>query len=193
MPSDLSPVLNQIPRPNLDEYPRWTPTDWDLQLRFAAGEQVGATHDVLGSSASASQRPAEKVPNPRGHSIGSSLLSARATCLNLISEFSYERFVVQMIARARRDYRERFFTGRSSQIVLPDERPVAQASVTGHTVLGSLLGLAAGVGLGLLAGAAIGGGLALALGGIIGGIAGFVGGGFVGGLFGRRRDKQATD
>jgi hypothetical protein len=186
MPGDLLPVLNQIPRPNLDEYPRWMASDWDLQLRYAAGEPVGATYDALGPSApSSSRQPVEEVPNPRGKAIGSGPLSARATCLNLMSQFSYQNFVVPMIARARRDYEERFFTGRSSQIVSPDTKPVAQESVTGNVILGSLLGTAVGVGLGLLTGGLIGGGLALALGGVIGGLVGFFGGGFIGGLLGR--------
>lgn len=185
MPADLLPVLNQIPRPKLDEYPRWTPSDWDRQLRFAAGEQVGATYEAVGSSPSATSRqPPETVPNPRGHAVGASILSARATCLNLMSEFGYENFVVPMVARARRDYAERFFTGRASQIVSPDERPVPQASVVGHVALGSLVGLVAGAGIGFLAG-----GL---LGGIIGGVVGLLGGGLVGGLLGRRRDEAGA-
>ena len=192
MPSSLLPVLNQLPRPKLDDYPTWTPSDWDLQLRFAAGEQVGANYDAL-SAAPQPERPPVEVPAPKGHSIGSGLLSARATCLNLLSEFNYEKFVVPMVARARQDYHQRYFTGEASQILPPDQAPVAQESVTGHVVLGSLIGVVVGIGLGLLAGGLIGGGLALALGGILGGAAGFLGGGFIGGLLGDRRGAQPAE
>lgn len=190
-PSSLLPVLNQLPRPKFSNYPRWTPADWNLQLRYAAGEQVGANYDAL-SSAPRPQRPSVKVPNPKGEQLGKGPLSFRATCLNLLPKFSYSKFVVPMIARIRRDYATRYFTGRKGQIVSPDVAPTPQASVTGHVVLGSLIGGAAGIGLGLLAGALIGGGLALALGGIIGGAVGLLGGGFIGGLLGARRDKEPT-
>jgi len=188
MPTSLLPVLNQLPRPKLDEYPAWSPSQWDLQLRFAAGEQVGANFDALSATASSNRSPVE-VPNPKGSSIGSGLLSTRATCLDLLPEFNYQKFVVPMLARVRQDYEERYFTGRASQILPPDQKPVAQESVTGHVVLGSLLGTVVGAGLGLLVGGLIGGGLALALGGVLGGALGFLGGGLIGALFGNRRDQ----
>jgi hypothetical protein len=192
LPADLLPVLNQLPRPNLDAYPRWTPSDWELQLRHAAGEQVGATYDPFTSSPRPSAQPSEEVPNPRGEQVGSGPLSARATCLNLMSKFNYEDFVVPMLARIRSEYAERFFTGQASQIVSPDTKPVAQESVTGNVVLGSLIGTAAGVGLGLLIGGLIGGGLALALGGVLGGLVGFLGGGFISGFLGQQRGESST-
>ena len=199
MPTDLSPVLNEIPRPKLgpDEYPRWRPDPaqaWDTQLRFAAGEPVGETYEgVLGSSTARPNRPREQVPNPKGHQIGSGLLSARATCWNLTSVFSYDRFVVPMIERIRRESTQRFFYGKRGQIVSPDETPTAQESVRGSVVAGSIiggiLGGLAGAGIGLLAGGPLG----AIIGGVVGLAAGFLGGGFIGGLIGEPREgKPAT-
>jgi len=173
---DLTPVLNQVPRPDLDPavYPAWRAGDWSRQLRFAAGEQVGADYSAMSSRPEPDRGPREEVPNPKGHQVGASVLSARATCLNLTTAFSYDRFVVPMIERLRREQSTRFYTGAPGQIVDSDEEPQAQPAVKGHTVLGSLAGAGAGALIGFLAGGVAGA--------VIGGLVGLVGGGFIGGL-----------
>ena len=173
-------MLDLLPAPNLDPaiYPAWTPQDWDRQLRYAAGEPVGADYNVMGGSR-ASQGPPEQVPNPKGSTIGASVLSARATCWNLTSVFSYDRLVVPMLARIRKEYNQRFYVGGPGQILAPTETPKPQASVAGHPVLGSLIGMLGGAGLGFLLGGPIGA--------VIGGIAGLFAGGLIGGLIGKER------
>ncbi len=180
-PSSLAPVLNKLPRPVLDKYPRWQPEQWELQLRYAAGEQVGADYGALGRT-SAADRPREEVPNPSGEQIGAGVLSARATCVNLLSTFGYDQFVVPMLGRIRTEYAERFYVGSAAQTVSPDAVPEPQESVVGHVAVGSLVG---GLG-GALLGFALGG----PLGAVIGGIVGLLGGGLVGGLLGRRRRRD---
>jgi hypothetical protein len=190
IPSDLMPVLKYIPRPTWDHYPGWNASEWDRQLRFAAGEQIGANYDAMSATPpGGSEKPAETVPNPKGHAIGSGLLSARATCLNLMSEFSYDDFVVPMLVRVKTEYNQRYFTGAPGQITSPDEKPVAQESGTGHVVLGSILGGLGGALGGALLGGLIGGPIGAIIGGVIGLAAGFLAGGFIGGLTGKRRDE----
>jgi len=190
MPSDLMPVLKYIPRPTWDHYPAWNPSEWDRQLRFAAGEQIETNYDaMLAAPQGRAEKPGETVPNPKGHSVGSGLLSARATCLNLVSAFGYDDFVVPILARVKGEYNQRYFTGASSQVVSPDEKPVAQESVTGNVVLGSILGGLGGVLGGALLGGLIGGPVSAIIGGAIGLVAGFLVGGFIGGLTGKRRDE----
>jgi hypothetical protein len=181
MPTSLLDVLNQLPAPVLDPavYPAWTPTDWSVQLRWAAGEQVGMSQDAM--SASRSSTPTEEVPNPKGEQIGKGPLSARATCWNVMSVFSYDQFVQPMLARIRREYNERFFTGSAGQILPPTAGIKPQPSVVGHTVLGSILGGLLGAGIGLLAGGGVGA--------AIGGGLGLLAGGLIGGFLGKRRDQ----
>jgi hypothetical protein len=184
MPSDLMDVLNLLPAPELDPsiYPAWTPDDWSRQLRWAAGEQVGLNQDAM--SATLRSQPAEKAPDEHGNQIGAGPLSARATCWNLMSEFSYAKFVQPMLERIRLEYKDRFFTGSAGQILPPTAGIKEQPSVVGQTVLGSLVG----GGLGALIGALAGGGVGAAIGAGIG----LLVGGFVGGFFGKRRDKPET-
>ncbi len=188
MPSSLSPVLNKIPRPILEKYPRWRPEQWELQLRYAAGEAVGANYGgVMTSLAGTSLAPREEVPNPKGEqlALGVPLVSARATCTNLLSVFSYAKFVVPMLERIKREYAERFYSGSAAQTLSPDAVPKPQDSVVGHTVAGSLIG---GLG-GALLGLAVGG----PVGGVIGGLLGLLGGGLIGGLIGsKRREDEPT-
>jgi hypothetical protein len=195
MPTDLMPVLEHVPRPTWDHYPAWDASDWNRQLRFAAGEQVGANYDAMSAAPqSRPETPSETVPNPKGHAIGSGLVSARVTCLNLISEFSYDKFVVPMIARIKGDYNQRYFTGARGQIVSPDEKPVAQESVTGRVVLGSALGaLTGGLGGALLGGLISGSGTGAIVGGVIGLAVGALAGGLIGGLSGKRRDEAPAN
>lgn len=183
MPTSLLDVLNLLPAPELDPsiYPAWTPSDWSVQLRWAAGEQVGVNQDAMSSTLPRSQQPPEEVPNPKGEQIGKGPLSARATCWNVMSVFSYENFVQPMLVRIRREYNQRFFTGSAGQILPPSAGIQEQPSVAGHPVLGSVLGGLLGAGIGFLAG----GGLGAAIGGGLGLLAG----GFIGGLIGKRRDK----
>jgi hypothetical protein len=184
-PSSLTDVLDLLPAPDLDPaiYPAWTPQDWDLQLRYAAGEPIGANYDAMGGGAPSSG-PGPEVPNPKGEQLafGVSLLSFRATCLNVVSAFSYDRFVVPMLDRIRREYHERFYVASEKQIVKRGEAHQAQPSVVGHTVLGSLLGLLGGAAIGFLAGGV--------LGAVIGGIAGLFAGGVIGGLAGKTREPK---
>jgi len=188
MPSSLSPVLNKIPRPILEKYPRWRPEQWELQLRYAAGAAVGANYGgVMTSLAGTSLAPREEVPNPKGEqlALGVPLVSARATCTNLLSVFSYAKFVVPMLERIKREYAERFYSGSAAQTLSPDAVPKPQDSVVGHTVAGSLIG---GLG-GALLGLAIGG----PVGAVIGGLLGLLGGGLIGGLIGsKRREDEPT-
>jgi len=182
-PQTLTDVLDLLPAPILDPavYPAWTPQDWDLQLRYAAGEAVGADYgDVQKAPLGEEQPKRPQVPNPKGNVIGViPPLSARATCLNLTSIFSYDKFVVPMLERIRREYNQRFYVGGAGQIVAPGETPKSQASVVGHTVIGSIIGLLAGIGIGFLAGGPIGA--------AIGGLVGLFGGGLIGGLIGKER------
>lgn len=196
-PADLSAVLNRIPRPDLSpgKYPNWKPDPavaWDRQLRYAAGEAVGANYDILTSSTpsnrpTASNRPTEEVPNPQGEQIGQGPLSARATCWNVRSAFGYDRFVIPMLERLRRGYAQRYYSGRPEQLEPPTAAPTTQESVKGSVVAGSIIGglggALAGVGLGLLAGGPIG----ALIGGLVGLIGGFLAGGFIGGLLGEER------
>jgi hypothetical protein len=185
IPTSLAPVLNKLPRPKLDKYPRWQPQQWEVHLRYAAGEAVGADYGAIGMTPSSTPRPREEVPNPKGEQLGGSILSARATCLNLLSTFSYDSFVAPTLARIRSQYAERFYVGSAAQTAKPDAVPEPQESVVGHVAVGSLVG---GLG-GALLGFALGG----PLGAVIGGIVGLLGGGLVGGLIGRqRRRDEAT-
>jgi hypothetical protein len=170
-PSSLEPVLDEIPRPTFQNYPSWGPAEWDLQLRYAAGENV----------------PQENVPNDTGEQMGTGLpfLSFRTGCPDIISEFTYDGFVVPVIESAKRDHYRRFFTGSPGQIVDPDVPPVPQESVRQHVALGSLVGLAGGALLGALAGP-----LGAVIGGIIGGVVGLFAGGFIGGLIGKKRGSE---
>ncbi|MDQ0767285.1 hypothetical protein QF031_000034 [Pseudarthrobacter defluvii] len=171
-PSSLLPVLNHLPRPKLEEYPPWSPRDWDLQLRYAAGEQLAMSADPSASSSAQGNDldpiSSDKPPNPKGNQLGSGIASFRATCIDLISRFTYTNFFIPMIGRIRADYARRYFSGRPEQLVSPGTAPVPQASVSGHVVAGVLLG---GV-----------------VGGVIGALGGLLLGGLIGGLFGRRRD-----
>jgi hypothetical protein len=169
-PSDLFDVLDLLPAPELDPgiYPAWTPQDWEAQLRFAAGAYV--------------EEGAPPPPNPKGESLGLvPVLSFAATCLNALPTFSYQTFVVPMLARIRQEYAQRFYTKSEGQVLPPTATPKPQASVVGHVVAGSLLGVLAGAGIGLLAGGVVGA--------VIGGLAGLFAGGFIGGLIGERRDQ----
>ncbi|TQN42896.1 uncharacterized protein DUF4157 [Blastococcus colisei] len=178
--SSLRPVLDQLPRPVLDRYPSWQGREWELQLRHAAGEQLGASVDPMSSSPRGIGSP-EVAPNPRGNQVGSGLLSARATCLDLLQRFTYRGFVLPTVERIKRNYRSRYFVGAPGQVVPATAPASPQASVTGYVVAGSLIGLGAGLlGAGLLGAGVLLGGLLVA--------GGFLVGGLVGGLFGRRRD-----
>ena len=106
-------------------------------------------------------------------------MSFRASCVNLLDVFTYDRFVVPMIQRVREDYKRKFFSGSGEQILPPTARPKPQASVVGNVAAGSLVGALGGALLGLAAGGI--------LGAVIGGIVGLVAGGFVGGLIGQER------
>lgn len=180
-PASLSPVLNKLPRPAWEKYPRWRPEQWDLQLRYAAGEAVGANNAAVMSPAGTTPVPKEEVPNPKGNQLGLgvALVSARATCTNLLPVFRYDKFVLPMLGRIKKEYNERFYSGSAAQTVSPDSVPEPQGSVVGHTVAGSLIG---GLG-GALLGLAIGG----PVGAIVGGILGLLGGGLIGGLIGSMR------
>lgn len=183
VPSSLSPVLNKLPRPNLDKYPRWQPQQWELQLRYAAGESVGVDYSAVGSSSpQGSAQPREQVPNPKGQQIGASLLSARATCINLLPVFSYDKFVLPMLATIRREYAQRFYVGSAAQTVSPDAVPKPQQSVVGHVIGGSLIGGLSGALIGL----AVGG----PLGAVVGAIGGLLVGGLIGGLIGKKRRED---
>jgi hypothetical protein len=182
-PGSLEDVLNLLPAPDLDPsiYPAWTPVDWDLQLRYAAGEPIGADYSAVGGGTPASGSRTQ-VPNPKGEQLGSGPLSFRATCVNVVSAFSYDRFVAPMLDRIRAEYHTRFYVASEKQIVKRGERAQAQPSVIGHTVAGSLIGALGGVLLGL----AIGG----PLGAVVGGILGLLGGGLIGGLIGSKRKRE---
>lgn len=185
MPTSLLDVLNQLPAPDLDPviYPAWTPNDWSVQLRWAAGEQVGMNQDAMGPPRSTP--PAEEVPNPKGEQIRKGPLSARATCWNVMSFFSYDQFVQPMLERIRKEYNERFFTGSAGQILPPTAGIKTQASVVGLTALGSILGGLAGFFIGLAAGGGVGAAIGAGL--------GLLGGALVSGFFGKRRDEaEAT-
>jgi hypothetical protein len=185
-PTGLLDVLNLLPAPDLDPaiYPTWKPPDWLLQLRYAAGEPVGADYDDVLGRPSAAKKPPEEVPNPKGNQIGTGPLSARATCVNLLSVFSYDGFVVPMIQRVREEYKHKFFSGSGEQILPPTARPKPQASVVGHVAAGSLIGLLGGALLGFAVGGVVGA--------VIGGIVGLLGGGLVGGLIGGERKGSAV-
>jgi hypothetical protein len=189
--SSLRPVLDHLPRPDLGTYPSWTARDWNLQLRYAAGEQLGLSPDA--TSGPRETGPADVPPNPKGHQVGSGLLSARATCLDLLERFTYPGFVLPTVDRIRRNYRQRYFVGSPGQETPAGTTALPQASVTGRVVAGSLIGAGVGlVGLGLL-GLALAGPLGALIGGAVGLVGGFLLGGLVGGLFGRRRDEaEAT-
>lgn len=184
-PTSLMDVLELLPAPILDPaiYPNWTADEWNIQLRFAAGEQVGMNYDAMGVGRGSSQ-PTEHVPEPKGNQIGAGPLSARATCLNAISAFSYANFVEPMLVRIRREYNERFFTGSEGQILPSTAEIKTQASVVGHAAIGSIIGALVGIGIGFLAGHG--------LGALIGGLAGFAAGAFIGGFIGARRDQPET-
>jgi hypothetical protein len=175
-PQSLTEVLDLLPAPELDPaiYPAWTPEDWEAQLQYAAGLHVDKG----------------KIPNQKGDQLGvgggipvvSTAVSFAFGCTNALSEFSYKKLVVPMLARIREQYNKRFFTGSEGQVLPPTAKPTPQASVTGHVVLGSVLGGLLGAGIGLAAGGI--------LGAVIGGIVGLLAGGLVGGFFGKRRDQQ---
>jgi hypothetical protein len=177
-PAGLMDVLNLLPAPDLDAaiYPAWKPQDWQLQLRYAAGEPVGFTY---GGQPGEVIETGERVPNPKGQQLGAGPMSFRASCVNLLDVFTYDRFVVPMIQRVREDYKRKFFSGSGEQILPPTARPKPQASVVGNVAAGSLVGALGGALLGLAAGGI--------LGAVIGGIVGLVAGGFVGGLIGQER------
>lgn len=185
-PTGLMDVLNLLPAPDLDPaiYPAWKPQDWQLQLRYSAGEPVGADYDDVLGRPNAAKKPREEVPNPKGQQIGTGPFSARATCVNLLSVFSYDGFVVPMIQRIREEYRHKFFSGSAEQILPPTSRPKPQASVVGHPVAGAILGLLGGALLGFALGGVVGA--------VIGGIAGLIGGKFAGGLIGEERKGSAV-
>lgn len=185
-PTSLSDVLDLLPAPILDPavYPSWTPTEWNTQLRYSAGEQIGMNNDAMGAGTH-SEQPAEQVPNPKGTPIGSGPLSARATCWNAIDFFSYEKFVAPMLERIRKEYNQRFFTGSEGQVLSSTAEIEPQASVVGHTALGSAIGALAGAGLGYLAGRGVGA--------VIGGVAGLFGGALIGGFYGKLRKKKETE
>jgi hypothetical protein len=189
LPFDLGVVLNKLPRPTFDNYPGWTADEWDRQLRWAAGEQVGADYSAIGGGQS-SRRPEPGPPNEQGHQIGSGPLSARATCPNVVSFFSWDAFVIPMLPRIRREYAQRFYTGAAAQQVSPTAVPVAQPSVRGSrgsVIAGAIIGALGLGGAGALIGLALGGPIGALIGGVIGLIGGGILGGIVGGVAGRER------
>src|SRR5262249_12117805 len=141
-PTSPSPVLHRIPRPVLEKYPRWRPDQWQLQLRHAAGEAIGTNVASVMSPQGTTPVPKEEVPNPKADQIalGLPFLSARATCTNPLPLFSYDKFVLPMLARIKKEYNERFYSGTAAQTVSPDAVPTPQHSVVGHTVAGSFIG-----------------------------------------------------
>jgi hypothetical protein len=182
-PTDLSAVLDYLPRPDLDRYPRWTRQQWEAQLRYAATGTASAPAESQAVPAAGGRpggRPGpgkvEDAPNPEGKSLatGLPLISFGATCLNALRVFSYDKLVVPMLARIRQTRRDRFYYGGQGQLVSPDTQPQPQPHAGGHVVLGSLLGGLVGAGIGALVGgpigALVGGGLGLLLGGVLGGL-----------------------
>jgi Domain of unknown function (DUF4157) len=196
LPGSLGPVLNKLPRPTFEGYPRWNAAEWNRQLRSAAGELVGADYRLPGEQGQGPNEP--RAPNQQGNQIGLiPPISARATCTNVISFFTWDAFVLPMIDRAKREYAQRFYTAGPGQQVDPNAVPVAQPSAagSGKAVAGAVIGGlglgAAGAIIGFLAGGPIG----ALVGGLIGLIGGAIGGGIIGGLLGsnRRADEPAVN
>jgi hypothetical protein len=129
MPTDLSRVLNELPRPELNaqHYPNWKPADWEAQLRFAAGEPVGEDFGFLsGPPSGRSPQKEREAPNKKGEQLGGGPLSFRAGCWNLTSVFSHQRFVVPMLEKIRRESLERFYSASPEQMVKPNAKPQSQ-------------------------------------------------------------------
>jgi hypothetical protein len=163
-PADLSPVLDRIPRPDLNRYPRWGLQEWEAQLRYVA------TGD-----ASTSEKHVDP-PNKQGQRLASGLpmISFGATCVNALRAFSYARLVLPMLARIRRTQDQRFYHAAPGQVLPPDSEPKPPPGPGGHGLLGALAGGLAGAGIGFLAGgplgALIGAGIGLLAGGLLGGL-----------------------
>jgi hypothetical protein len=178
-PADLSAVLDFLPRPDLDNYPRWSRQQWDLQLRHAAGVSLQPAHEEMSAATIEGRRTTpspgpQEAPNPKGEALGSGVLSFGATCLNALHVFSYDRLVIPMIARIRQTQRDRFYYAGQGQMLAPGSQPESQPHAGGHVALGSVLGALFGAGIGLLVGgvigAVVGGGLGLLVGGLLGGL-----------------------
>jgi Domain of unknown function (DUF4157) len=96
-PSDYRGVLDLVPRPTFNNYPRWTAADWQLQLQYIRGDKASPVSGEQLTPFAVELHPIEHCAQPDIGCYEPFVLTAK----DWIRQYNFDRWVQSWIGRVR--------------------------------------------------------------------------------------------